>query len=99
MPNPLVLSLTAEQQQELEIARDRHPQAYMRERAAALLKVAAGQTARQVALTGLYKAREPDTVYRWIRRYQAQGLAGLQVRAGRGRPAAFSPKVSRPSSA
>lgn len=81
--------LTAEQQAELREARDHHPLAYIRERAGALLKVAAGQALRQVALTGLLKPRDPHTVADWLQRYRAHGLAGLRVQAGRGRKGAF----------
>lgn len=85
------LSLSAAQISELVALRDHHAKAYMREQAAAILKVAAGASRRQVALTGLHKARLPATVGTWVRRYQEQGVAGLLVQAGRGRPPAFSP--------
>jgi transposase len=49
--------------------------------------------ARQVALSGLLKPRDPDTVYSWIRRYQAEGLDGLLIKPGRGRKPAFSPSA------
>jgi len=35
----------------------------MRERATAILKIAEGISARQVALDGLLKPRKPDTIY------------------------------------
>ena len=53
------LVLTTEQLGELEWARDHHSKPYVRERAAAILKVAEGQSIRQVALNGLLKRREP----------------------------------------
>jgi hypothetical protein len=83
------LSLTLEQRQELELTRDRDKRAYMRERAAALLKIADSYSARQVALGGLHKRRDPDTVYAWLNRYERAGLKGLEqlARAQRG----FSP--------
>lgn len=91
MPAPLSLRLTPEQQRELETTRDHHPRAYMRERAAAMLKIAQGHSAHQVALTGLLKPRDPDSVYGWLRRYQAEGVAGLAIRAGRGRKRQYFP--------
>lgn len=91
MAQPLTFNLSPQQRRELEHTRDHHPKAYMRERAAALLKIADGLSGRQVALSGLLKRRNPDTVYAWVRRYRQEGLAGLQVRAGRGRKPAFSP--------
>lgn len=91
MPAPLTLTLTAEQQRELEATRDHHAHAYMRERAAAILKIAQGQSAHRVALTGLLKPRDPDSVYGWLRRYQAEGVSGLLIRAGRGRKRQYFP--------
>lgn len=75
----------------LEDIRDHHPAPYMRERAAAVLKLAAGYTAKFVAQEGLLKPRKPDTVGEWRQRYLNQGLDGLQIREGRGRKPAFSP--------
>ena len=93
MPVPLKIELTTDQRAELEQGRDNHPKAYIRERCAALLKIAAGHSGHQVALTGLYKPRAPDTVYAWVHRYLSDGLAGLLIRSGRGRKAAFSPTL------
>ncbi len=87
----LVLSTT--EQRELEEHRDHDPRPYIRERCAALLKIAAGTSPHQVALHGLLKRRDPDSVYSWLNRYEEQGLAGLVIRAGRGRKPAFSPSV------
>lgn len=91
MPNPLELTLTDEQRAELVAARDHDLRPYMREHAGAILKIADGRSGRQVALQGLLKERWPDTIYHWYRRYQAEGLKGLEVRPGRGRKPAFSP--------
>jgi transposase len=95
MPKRRYLTLTAEQKTELENVRDRHPKAYFREKAAALLKIADGMSPHQVALHGLFKARDPDTVYLWMNRYEAEGLGGLLVKPGRGRKPAFSPSVQK----
>jgi transposase len=89
----LNLSLDPAQEAALVRLRDHHPKPYMRERAAALLQVAAGASARQVALHGLYRPRGPKTVHAWLQRYQAHGAAGLVVQPGRGRKPAFSPAV------
>lgn len=83
--------LTAEQRAELVRLRDTAPKAYLRERASALLKVADGTPAAQVARSGLLRPRQPDTVYEWIDRYEETGVAGLVIRSGRGRKPAFSP--------
>ena len=57
---------------------DRQPQ--VRERCAALLKIAEGQSAYQVARTGLLKGRDPDTLYKWLNIYQDAGIEGLRTR-------------------
>lgn len=88
---PRQLALTAADRQALLYLRDRGLHAYLRERAAALLKVADGQPAAVVARSGLLRPRQPDTVYAWLNRFAATGIAGLRVRPGRGRKPAFSP--------
>lgn len=90
MPIPYQLCLTTSQQAELVQTRDHAAQPYLRERAAALLKIASGQSIRQVAHTGCLKPHHPDTLCAWVHRYQHGGLAGLVVRKGRGRkPVSF----------
>ena len=74
--------------------RDHARQPYLRERAAALLKIADGMPAALVARQGLLRPRRPDTVYDWLDRYQATGSAGMKVHPGRGRKPAFSPSAS-----
>jgi len=71
------LELTAEQQQTLEEGRDHHPRPLVRERCAALLKIARGKSAHWVAKQGLLKERDPDTVYSWLSCYEREGLAGI----------------------
>ena len=93
MPKRRYLVLSTAQRAELAEQRDHHPQAYVRERCAALLKIADGQAPHAVAQYGLLKRRAPDTVYEWLNRYEAEGLVGLRIRAGRGRKPAFSPSV------
>ena len=95
MPSRLKLELSPEQQQELEKLRDQSDKPYLRERAAALLKLAGGQSGLAIARQGLLKARWPDTLYEWVNRYRAQGVAGLHIRPGRGRKPAFSPSAPR----
>jgi transposase len=57
---------------------DPHPD--LRERCAALLKVAEGETPYAVARGGLLKPRDPDTVYGWLDLYEREGLLGLLLR-------------------
>ena len=85
------LELSAEARGELVALRDTAHLPYLRERAAALLKIADGHVAAQVARTGLLRPRQPDTLYAWLQRYRAEGIAGLSIRPGRGRKPAFSP--------
>ena len=93
MRPPQTLELSAEQRAELEDLRDHSPLPYLRERAAALLKIAGGMPALEVARHGLLRARDSDTIYRWLGRYRTQGLEGLRIRKGRGRKPAFSPSA------
>ena len=93
MPKRRYFNPTKEQKAELETVRDEHEKPYMREKAGALLKIAAGQSPHAVALHGLLKPRDPDAIYGWLDRYEAAGIAGLLVREGRGRKPAFSPSV------
>jgi Helix-turn-helix domain len=88
---PRTLTLTQAEREALERMRDHDPTPYKRERAAAILKIAQGAIAEQVARTGLHKPRDPDTVRSWLDRYLAAGPAGLTIRPGRGRKPAFSP--------
>jgi transposase len=91
MPAPLKVNLKPEEREALETVRDTHSKAYMRERAAAILKIAEGMSGLQVSQEGLLKRRDPDTIYRWVQRYQEAGVAGLEIRAGRGRKPAYFP--------
>lgn len=90
MPTPYQLMLTSEQEAELVRTRDHAPQPYLRERAAILLTIAAGQSIRAAAAVGGLKPHHRDSVCGWVARYQREGLVGLRVRKGRGRkPASF----------
>jgi transposase len=91
MSSPYSIELAPAQVQELEQVRDHHPKAYVRIKAAGILKVWSGTSRRQVAKRGLLKPVRRETVQRWIVRYQQEGIAGLLVHAGRGRKPAFSP--------
>jgi Winged helix-turn helix len=86
------LELEPAERATLEQAVRHHPKPYARERAAALVKVADRTAAASwVAEHGLLTAHAPDTVYRWLDRYEAEGLAALTVRPGRGRKPTLSP--------
>lgn len=71
------VDLSAEARAELIELRDTTKYEYVRERCAAVLKVADGQTAHAVAQHGLLRPRDPDTVYAWLNLYARAGCAGL----------------------
>ncbi len=85
------LSLSPVEKQALETEARHAEKPYQRERAAALLKIAAGRSPHWVAQHGLLVERDPDTVYGWLDRYEADRAAQWQVAGGRGRKPAFSP--------
>lgn len=93
MPKTPELPLTIEERLALERLRDTGAKAYLRERAAAILKVADGMAIYQVANEGLLKRRRRQTVGEWVTRYRAAGIGGLSQQPGRGRPAAFFPQT------
>jgi transposase len=97
MPLPLKIELSETQRSELEDLRDHSKLPYLRERAAAILKIADGHSGRETARTLLNRAHWQDTIYEWVKRYQVQGVAGLKIRSGRGRKPAFSPSASKRS--
>ena len=74
------LELSRQERAELTWHRDHDPHPDLRERCAALLKVAEGQTPYAVAQDGLLKRRDPDTVYGWLDLYEREGLVGLLLR-------------------
>ncbi len=75
-----ILKLSEEQQQELSELRDKTKVEAVRERCAAILKIANGRSAHQVAQQGLLRPRDPDTVYGWLDLDEAAGVVGLQGR-------------------
>jgi hypothetical protein len=96
MARPLQVNLSEKQREELIDVRDRHEKPYMREKAAAVLKVAGppgekGQSARQVARSGLLRKRSPKAVRGWVHTHKEEGIEGFVVEEGRGQKPAFSP--------
>jgi len=89
MPKRRYLTLNQEQRTELGRILRRDPRPYIRERASALLQIADGRSAHWVAQHGLLRAREPDTVYRWLDAYEQGGVKALVQQPRRRR--AFSP--------
>jgi transposase len=89
------LEVTEAERTTLEQAVKHHPKAYVRERAAALVKIAARASAAWVAEHGLLTRHAPDTVYGWLNRYETEGLVGLLIRPGRGRKPTLSPPAAQ----
>jgi hypothetical protein len=71
------LALSPGQRRDLEQHRDHDPRPYVRERCAALLRIAGGTSPFAVANRGVLKPRDPDTVYSWLNAYEAEGLSGV----------------------
>lgn len=99
MPKKRTIKLRVKEKRELKDVRKKHPKAYMRERAAAILKISEGKSPHYVATQGLLMKRDPDTVYAWLDRYESDGLAGLQIKKGRGRKPAFFPRYDNEAEA
>ena len=74
MALPRTLELTQSQRQDLLHYRDHDPRPYVRERCAALLKIADGQSPHALARHALLKPRDPDTVYGWLNWYERLGI-------------------------
>jgi hypothetical protein len=83
------LELTETERAALVEHRDHDSNPQIRERCAALLKIAAGQSAYAVARQGLLKPREPDTVYEWLDWYEHEGVDGLLSRLQGGNHRSF----------
>lgn len=96
MQRQRAVTLSGAQRRELEQARDHDPRPYVRERCAAVVKVADGKSAHAVARHGLLKPRDPDTVYAWLDHYAAAGLDGLTAhRHGGYRRSRLRPRGAR----
>lgn len=74
MPTRRTLDLTETQREELTQHRDHDRRPWVRERCAALLKIADGMAPHAVARRGLLKPRDPDTVYDWLDLYETHGF-------------------------
>jgi hypothetical protein len=80
MPRRRTLKLNTEEEEELVEHLDHDPRGYVKERCAAMLKIARGKSPHWVSQHGLLKRRDPDTVYLWLDIYETEGLAGLIAR-------------------
>ena len=77
------IELTAEEREELERTFKGTPERRLRERCQAVLMADRGRRRGQIAEDlGVHRA----SVHRWLRAYQARGLAGLRIRWAAGPP-------------
>lgn len=77
MPTKRTVKLTKNQKKELESHRDHSPHPHVRERCAAILKIADGTPVYKVAEEGLLKPRTRKAVTRWLNYYEEHGIKGL----------------------
>jgi len=81
----LKLRLAGRHLKQLEHAARSNQNAQIRERAAAVLKVASGQSVRHVSENGLLVGRHRSTVYDWIQQYFTHGLSAWEKKRQRQR--------------
>lgn len=94
MPKRYRIALSDSERAKLVAWTKNPPRPYLRRRAWAILLVAEGHPLEQVAQNFRVRAHR-TTVSEWVRRYLAEGLAGLWVKPGRGRKPAFFPSDHR----
>ena len=70
MPGRRAVEMTELERARLEHMSRHDPRPYMREKAAAVLKVADGRSGRWVALYGLTHTRDPETIYAWLDEFE-----------------------------
>jgi len=68
------------------------PKPYLRERARAILLVATGEEGQRVAKELRIRVHR-TTIGEWVKRFKAEGVAGLKIKAGRGRKPIFFPSA------
>ncbi len=78
MASRRTLELSTEQGAELQEYLQHDPRPYVRERCAALLKIADGLSPHAVARDGLLKPRDPDTIYGWLNWYEREGFWSVE---------------------
>jgi transposase len=78
-----MLKASAEDIRELETLMKRAPKSHIRRKATALWNLAQGRSQREVAA---FLGASRASVVEWKRRFETEGIAGLSLRPGRGRP-------------
>lgn len=84
------VSWTAEQLWQLRQGASHSPKPYLRQKCLALLNLAQG---RGITDTARALCCSRTAIDQWIKRFEQEGLQGLQVRPGRGRKTACDPEV------
>jgi hypothetical protein len=97
MPKRYKIVLTDPEREKLESWVKNPPSLYLRERARAILHVSHGETLQATAEKLRVRVHR-NAIAEWVKRFLADRLEGLKIKAGRGRKAVFSPagKSSRP---
>src|SRR5438128_1987387 len=78
------LTLSKRKRKQLIWHRDRDARAYVRERSAAMLKIADGHAPHWVAQHELLKSCDPATLYQWLDWYADGGFTELSAHAAGG---------------
>jgi len=94
MPKRYQIVLTEREKQKLSGWVKNPPSPYLRERARAILKVAEGETIQTTADQLRIRVHR-NAVAEWVKRFLAERLEGLKIKAGRGRKPVFSPAGKR----
>jgi hypothetical protein len=92
MPKRIQIEVSEAQRATLERWSKQPPAPYVGDRARAILRVAGGEAVSKVAPT-LRTPVHRNAVGEWVRRFVAEGVAGLRIRKGRGRKPLFSPSA------
>lgn len=90
MPKRFIIQLSEAEKAQLERWAKSPPKPYLRERARAILRIASGTPIMQVAQTLRIRVHR-TAVSEWAHRFAEERVAGLKIRAGRGRKPAFFP--------
>ena len=81
---PKILELTEESIKELETLQKTSKSSCVRQRCHTVLLKTKGYSSSEIAQIVGFKDSQP--VFRWIQRYQKQGIEGLSTKKGQGRP-------------
>lgn len=92
MPKRYRIQLSDDEQGQLQRWLKNPPRLYLRKRAWAILLLAAGVPAYQVANDRRVRVNR-STLANWVKRFQAERLDGLKIKPGRGRKPVYAPRT------